>query len=340
MDYFQKLTTDRYRPSTKEGRGIEDEYESNRGRIMHSAAFRRLQKKAQVFSFETNAAVRSRMTHSIEVMQAGRYIARNIVAAIIKKDPNKYTFEFRSAFISAVEMSCLLHDIGNPPFGHFGEAAINEWMKKNLQRLFQLADKEFSGDLGLQGKLFDDLKSFEGNAQGLNLTYSQVASVLKYTRSAYENVKDIDPKYNYLAKKPGYYFSEDKLIKSLKSNLGMQDYCRHPLAYIMEAADDISYCVSDLEDAVEKGIVDFSAIQKNLIESFDEGTPEEELISKLLDISKNVSPHERSILFRVKLADNFVPAVVSCYLTNEQSIFNGDFNRPLLDEETTVEGRI
>lgn len=351
MDYLKKLTIDRPRASTKPDRGLEVEYESNRGRIMHSAAFRRLQKKAQVFSFESNAAVRSRMTHSLEVMQAGRYIARCITKEIIDRNPEneQYDYAFRTAFITAIEMACLLHDIGNPPFGHFGEAAINEWMKNNIGKLYSEADKENSGDMSFQEKLFDDLKNFEGNAQairnihslqGLNLTFTQIASVLKYTRCANERSNNISADFSYLTKKPGFYFSENDLICSIRESLNIDKYCRHPFAYIMEAADDISYCVSDLEDAVEKGIVTFSIIQEELKNAFPKKSEEQKIVEILLSIKESESDYDKSVSFRVNLAEKFVPAVVSNFLKNEQNIYDGNYNHPLLDEKTTPEGAV
>ena len=103
-------------------------FESDRGRIINSAAIRRLQQKTQVFPLERNAAVRSRLTHSLEVQQTGRYIAKEIIETLKAKGGlEKYGLDdFAGAFESLVEMSCLLHDVGNPPFGHFGESAIND----------------------------------------------------------------------------------------------------------------------------------------------------------------------------------------------------------------------
>lgn len=113
-----------------------ESFESDRGRIINSAAIRRLQQKTQVFPLERNAAVRSRLTHSLEVQQVGRYITQLIFKELSEKSKQEYKLTGLERQIeSIVEMSCLMHDVGNPPFGHFGEQAINDWFSKNLLSL-------------------------------------------------------------------------------------------------------------------------------------------------------------------------------------------------------------
>ena len=126
IDYKKRLTLDReFYPS----KDIETTVESDRGRIFSSAAFRRLQKRTQVFALELNASIRSRLTHSLEVSQNARYIARTILDELKKNDLETYGLEdMENAFISTSEMSSLLHDIGNPPFGHFSAVSITKWL--------------------------------------------------------------------------------------------------------------------------------------------------------------------------------------------------------------------
>ena len=194
INYKEKFTLDReFYPS----RDIEITVESDRGRILSSASLRRLQKRTQVFALELNASIRSRLTHSMEVAQNARYIARTILQEL-KKD-NLETFaleEFENAFISTSEMTSLLHDIGNPPFGHFAEETINKWLNINITPLFdkfKIEDEELKN---LKSMLLKDICNYDGNAQAiriitklqrLNLSYFQIISVLKYTRAAYED---------------------------------------------------------------------------------------------------------------------------------------------------------
>lgn len=199
--YSSILTTGRLRASDVKGRTIITESESDRGRVLFCAAFRRLQQKAQVFSMEPNAAVRSRLTHSLEVSQLGRYIADEIgdrLEKVEQIDPVE-----RTALVNFVETACLMHDIGNPPFGHFGEAAIQKWFQDNGADCIQRAVALKKGTLGSgDPRLIDalaDFKEFDGNPQGLrivarlqwntdeyglNLTRSTLASFLKYVRCA------------------------------------------------------------------------------------------------------------------------------------------------------------
>lgn len=211
IDFKQKISFQR--PFSKPIEAEEEydiirQFESDRGRIVNSAAIRRLQQKTQVFPLERNAAVRSRLTHSMEVQQVGRHIAKEIL--------NRFKQEKRidalglskllDPFESIVEMACLMHDIGNPPFGHFGESAINDWFRQRLDpascgsepgshdrclvEVLRLHEGE--SDLNrLRSRIRHDLSHFEGNAQAirlvytllkLNLTYAQVGCILKYTR--------------------------------------------------------------------------------------------------------------------------------------------------------------
>ena len=239
---------------------IVDQLESDRGRIINSAAVRRLQQKTQVFPLERNAAVRSRLTHSLEVQQTGRFIVRTLYKQLGERAGEFGLDGLERPLESLVEMTCLMHDIGNPPFGHFGEFAIGQWFNANLESLFDAAVPAGQGDASLRGRMLADLKQFEGNAQAirlvvslsrLNLTYTQTAGLLKYVRAAYAPRPDKGAPGAYLHKKPGFYLSEEPFVADLRQALGLRPGTRHPVAYIMEAADDIAYCLADIEDSVE-----------------------------------------------------------------------------------------
>jgi dGTPase len=266
IDFKTKFNFQRPFSSPIEARDEYDvvrQFESDRGRIINSAAIRRLQQKTQVFPLEKNAAVRSRLTHSMEVQQVGRHIAKEVLHRLRRQgklDTYGLT-DVTDPFESVVEMACLMHDIGNPPFGHFGESAINNWFGKRMDtascgREYQVTDactiaclrleKSAEPLNELRSKIRYDLSNFEGNAQAirlvftllkLNLTYSQTACILKYTRPAYSTEKL--PSHDYLMKKPGFYLAEEPFIRRLRSELGLGEFNRFPLTYIMEAADDI-----------------------------------------------------------------------------------------------------
>lgn len=339
---------------------LENQLESDRGRIINSAAVRRLQQKTQVFPLERNAAVRSRLTHSLEVQQTGRFITRKIYEKLGQRAEQFGLQGLNRAFETLVEMSCLMHDIGNPPFGHFGEAAISRWFESNLSELTPFS--EISEGEAFKQELASELCSFEGNAQAirlisrlqkLNLTYVQVASVFKYTRRATEGKPQSDEPLSYLKKKPGYYFSESSFVGQMQTSLGMEAGCRHPLAYVMEAADDISYCLADLEDAVDKGIIGYGALadrlksafaqvrptdhQKDRFFNFGETKSFDQLVDEALEKAEReeINPeHEFFVWLRVKLIHPLVNHAAQAFIDNIEDVYRGCLNRALLEDQS------
>lgn len=335
--------------------------ESDRGRIINSAALRRLQQKTQVFPLERNAAVRSRLTHSLEVQQNGRFITQKIISKIHEQGlsdllfylEDKQSKSLAEPLISIVEMACLMHDIGNPPFGHFGEAAINDWFKRFLDS-HTLNDKQCD----TTQSLIHDLCHFEGNAQairivhslsGLNLTYCQIASILKYTRCATQPKANANTDLSYLQKKVGYYFSEKNLIENIWQSLDIPYGNRHFAAYIMEAADDIAYCLADIEDAVEKGILTIESLKSYLIEEYETQLKQFNLYSpnaadymklqcekaykKAKDNPTNFA-NEFFIWLRVGLIHPLVDHASSRFIDNFNEIYAGNFNQALLEDKS------
>lgn len=270
--YERLLAAVRLRASRVAGRSLEEEADADRGRVLFSAPFRRLQNKAQVFSLETNAAVRSRLTHSIEVSSIGRLVALQAIKALSSVSSSKLE-ELGIAgrerpLITFVETACFLHDIGNPPFGHFGELAISKWFHDHEA---DLRPKTIAGKVEKEwNRNFDDFSSFDGNPQGLrivtrlqpsqagdlhglNLTLPTLAAIIKYPWPCTEIGDELSP-WGSKKKKGGFFATELDLVVKLRTELGMREGTRHPLVYLMEAADDIAYCVSDIEDSVDKGL--------------------------------------------------------------------------------------
>ena len=347
MNYSKKLTSLRPKPTNKPTRSLLTETESDRGRIIQSAAIRRLQQKTQVYPLETNAAVRSRLTHSLEVQQTGRFLAQTI----LNKFANSHQLAAvglegnETVFTNIVEMSCLMHDVGNPPFGHFGEAAISNWIKTKAEICHHLA-------VGTPSKLFTDtllpdLIVFEGNAQGLrvihqlqnlNLTHSQLAALMKYTRPPYQSKPAKTAKDYYRKKKPGYYYSEAQLVKDIQSSLGIDEGCRFPLVYIMEAADDISYCIADLEDAVDKGILSYRDLKYYLQSVWTEyaGNGNHYLTNIINQASSQSKqePHRFIVKLRTRLVSDLVEYAADRYLLQHQAVFDGSLDEPLIDGDS------
>lgn len=282
--YELLLRADRFRTSGSAGRliwSLKEEADTDRARAIFIAPFRRLQNKAQVFSLETNASVRSRLTHSLEVSSIGRFIAQEALNELAADSAYLGLAGRELPFITFVETACLLHDLGNPPFGHFGEFAISDWF---LQWEKELAPKlQSPAALELWKRHFADFLLFDGNPQGfrictklqlsslndlaglsgLNLTATTLAAMLKYpwTSDRIETARIGQE----AAKKAGYFGTEDEVARWIFRLFGLAKDSRHPLVYLVEAADDIAYCISDIEDGIEKGIVSTSSFGQFLL---------------------------------------------------------------------------
>ncbi|MFT7110441.1 MULTISPECIES: dGTPase [unclassified Pseudoalteromonas] len=358
------------RPKSEQS-SLASSLESDRGRIINSAALRRLQQKTQVFPLERNAAVRSRLTHSLEVQQNGRFISKTIIKLlkenslgdILNYEENGIIESLAEPLVTLVEMACLMHDIGNPAFGHFGEAAINDWFTKYLlnHKDYGHLAKTFCENeqftlIKLEEKLLFDLCNFEGNAQAiriihnlsaLNLTYSQTASILKYTRCATEVRPESTDSRSYLKKKVGYYYSEQDFVMELYGKLQIKVGNRHIASYIMEAADDIAYCLADMEDAVEKGFIKVEVLKDLLIKEYssiidgykltsqqDETFMEkkcEYAYKKAIENPTNLE-NEFFIWLRVGLIHPLVNHASTRFVDNLNEIYNGSFNQSLLED--------
>lgn len=240
------ISEKRLRDSTLGNRGLLIASESDKGRVINSAAFRRLQQKAQVFPLEPNAAVRTRLTHSIEVSQIGRHIAQKVVE-VLGGDGGNY--DRLTAFVNTVETACLLHDIGNPPFGHLGESAVQEWFK---------GQKQMS---------LPDMSAFDGNPQGFrlasflagadsygfNLTCSLLLSVVKYPWCIQRRPED---------QKIGIFSADYKNYEKACEYVGWESGKKFPLVLLMDIADEIAYSMSDLEDGLEKKIINHDDLRR------------------------------------------------------------------------------
>lgn len=347
MNYLRKLTCQRPRLTSADvQRDLVTETESNRGRIIQSAATRRLQQKTQVYPLESNAAVRSRLTHSLEVQQTGRFLALTILERW-KQSGELETLGLEGqelAFTNLVEMACLMHDVGNPPFGHFGEAAISRWMEQHARVCHDQSLQRTSPESSLfKTTLLPDLCVFEGNAQGLriihhlqdlNLTYSQMAALIKYTRTPYMPVPADSEPDHYRKKKPGFYYSESTLVRQMQQHLHIEEGCRFPLVYIMEAADDIAYCIADLEDALDKGILTLKELQFWLNQVWNEFTTNNPYLPDIMQSAANRAgnnEHEFIVRLRTRLVRDLVDYAANRYINQHEAVFAGTLDEPLIE---------
>ena len=280
MNWEQLLSTKRSRGSSNKNKYLKNtdlrsEFEKDYHRIIGSASFRRLQDKTQVFPLDKSDFIRTRLTHSLEVSSFAKSLGQNIGENILlyKKDTG-FTPRMKEDICSILQCAGLIHDIGNPPFGHFGELAIREWFERNLPVL------KFHGkpiDQMLTERMREDLYHFEGNAQalrlvsklhflvdehGMNLTYALLNTIVKYPVASDE----IDPKSgNIKDKKLGYYLADAEIFREIQEATGTNGR-RHPLTFILEAADDIAYKTADIEDAFIKAFISYQKLLEELTE--------------------------------------------------------------------------
>lgn len=276
MNWEKLLSTKRHREvagATKMKEDLRSEFEKDYHRIIGSASFRRLQDKTQVFPLDKSDFIRTRLTHSLEVSSYGKSLGQNIGEYILTyiKDPG-FTWKYKEEMCHILECAGLIHDIGNPPFGHFGECIIRDWFKKNLPTMMYNGKNVESM---LSEQMREDFYHFEGNAQalrlvtklhylvdenGMNLTYALLNTIVKYpvpsTRidKTTGNIKD---------KKMGYYLADRDIYEMVTKETGTEGK-RHPLTFILEAADDIAYKTADIEDGFVKGFISYHQLKEEL----------------------------------------------------------------------------
>jgi dGTPase len=324
MEWDRLLSRDRlgkendisqYRPGRSE-------FDSDVGRIVFSGAFRRLGRKTQVHPLAPNDHVHTRLTHSMEVAHVGRALGKELGQRISGDLPKGYTPEDLGTIVHA---ACLAHDLGNPPFGHGGEEGMIHWFETNGPSLFNR----------LSSDLKRDLIAVEGNAQGfriisqtenhlfdggLQLTYATLGAFHKYPWTSRKGEK-----------KFGSFLSEENLLNRVGERLGLVptgsfSWCRHPLAHLVEAADDICYSIIDLEDAVELKILSFEQVVEFFLESFD-GTEKEKIKSEF------VPGHTRVSLARLRghVFDKAIATAIGAYVDAYPEIMIGRYDGNIFD---------
>ncbi|TCJ94794.1 dGTPase [Volucribacter psittacicida] len=261
-----------------ENRGSKEfAFDSDYKRIVTSPAFRRLQDKTQVFPLERHDFVHTRLTHSIEVAMLARELATNIIQ-YYKGEDAPILNERKEDICRILECASLLHDIGNPPFGHFGEDIIRHWFASHLAPMLQQKMLENINIEYFLAHYLSDFIEFDGNAQalriitklhnfsgdpGMHLTAATINTMIKYTRSSTEAYDKQNAKL--VEKKMGYFQAEQKIFEKVTALTGVEK-ARHPLTFILEAADDIAYLTADIEDALKKELFSFDFFKQKLTE--------------------------------------------------------------------------
>lgn len=327
--------------------GTEDKYLFDDGRsqfqrdfdrVVFCSAFRRLQDKTQVFPLPESDFVHTRLTHSLEVSCVGRSLGNIAGKVIIERHPELKRNFFNYNFGEIVSAACLAHDIGNPPFGHSGEDAISEYFLDGN-------GKEFCDKIQ-DSKKRNDLEMFEGNAQGfriitrlqnpnlpggLRLTCATLASFTKYPKeSVIPKTIDTTRVKNKIYKKFGFFQSEVDIFNIIAEETGLKKrvnddniiwWCRHPLTFLVEAADDICYRIMDLEDGFRLGLLSFNdthdllypIIGKEELRNFNER-----------------DQNDKIGYLRAKVINSLIKEITAVFLDEEEKIMNGSFESDLL----------
>lgn len=305
------------------------EFEVDYDRIIFSAPFRNLQDKTQVFPLPDQAFVHTRLTHSLEVSSVGRSLGKAVGEYLLAKYPQLANSDISSFEIGAVvAAAALTHDIGNPPFGHAGEEAISDFFK------FHIQGKRWKSHV--RTEQWTDLCNFEGNAQGfrmlvskqfgLKLTYATLAAFSKYPRPSMIAQRDIARRSQ---KKYGFFINQQADFEQMGAVLGMEKsspecWYRHPLAFLVEAADDICYSIIDLEDGCTLGLVSFEETVELL----------KPILKEKFDPKKLQEPRTKTQnlgALRALAIGTLIQECVEVFIKYEESMCKGNFDKALTD---------
>lgn len=337
MNWEQLLSLKRFGDTEKRPRISQDEtrlgFDVDFDRIIFSSEFRSLQDKTQVIPLSETDFVHTRLTHSLEVSVVGRTLGRRVGKVLLERYPNLvdlgYTFNDFGAIVAAASV---MHDIGNPPFGHSGEKAIGEYFKSANGAKYkdQLSAKEYQDLIDFEGNAngFKILtESREGISGGLRLSYATLGAFLKYPKESLPK----KPSNHIVDKKYGFFQSEKEAFLEVVADLGMKEkstenysFFRHPLAYLVEAADDICYTIIDFEDGINLGLIEEEFALEYLIK----------LVKDTIDTKKYHSlqhKKDRVSYLRALSIGVLINEAVDIFLANEDKILAGDFERSLLD---------
>lgn len=244
---------------------VRNAFEADYDRIVGSSSVRRLQDKAQVYPLQQNDVVRTRLTHSLEVSGMARSLGKAVGYAINRGKDNSFQHEEIEKLACLLQVSGLIHDLGNPPFGHYGETVIGRW----FENWFSSNSILSAQNIVLAEQQQNDFRYFDGNVQnlrivsklqtlndehGANFTFATLGTIMKYPWSSIARPQKSD---GTQYKKFGYFMAEENLANNVRDSLGLADGVRHPATYLLEAADDIIYICDDIEDGAKKGLLDW-----------------------------------------------------------------------------------
>ena len=346
LNWKYLLSEDRIRPSaTSDTVDCRNEFDKDYDRIVYSSSLRRLQDKAQVFPLQENDFPRTRLTHSIEVSALARSFGYSIGTWLLEKKNSSPNYGFCEEkqikkLATMLQTAALVHDLGNPPFGHYGESIIRKWFSKFFNS--ENFDKKKFNSLSEQQK--NDFLYFEGNAQtlrilsklqmlndeyGINFTYGTLATTIKYPWNSCGISSN--------KKKFGYFFSEEKLVEKIFSSTGLNKNIKHPATFLLEAADDIAYLTADIEDGVKKRVVPWNKEYEKIKSELKEKIPEifKKTDKKIDTANEKKIPNNDLVSiqnFKIFTQAYMFNKAISTFKSNYNDIMTGNFKENLLCE--------
>jgi len=340
MNWNTLISTRRYQPGsvpTLFRSHDRSQFQRDYDRLIFSSPFRRLQNKTQVFPLPGNIFVHNRLTHSLEVASVGRSLG-NKIAQFIRQKENLEHPEILEELGTIVSTACLAHDLGNPPFGHSGEEAISYF--------FSEGEGQYLKKL-LTNEEWIDISHFEGNANafrllthsfngrrpgGYTMTFTTLASIVKYPFESKAAIK---------GHKYGFFQSEKEIYRQVAEELGIHkinenplQFARHPLVYLVEAADDICYQIMDIEDSHKLKILSYEETTKILLNFYDKDEDKEDL-KTIARTFKIVTDKNECIAFlRAGIINKLINSCSDIFCQNYKSIMDGTFNGSLIQHLT------
>ena len=317
------------------------EFKRDYDRLIFSAPFRRLQNKTQVFPLPGSVFVHNRLTHSLEVSSVGMSLGDDVAQRIINEKRPELKGTLFEQIGQIVSTACLAHDLGNPPFGHSGEKAIQTFFTEGAGSSLRSQ---------VSAAFWDDITHFEGNANafrllahqfkgrrqgGFVMTYSTLASIVKYPYASSAAGKK---------GKFGFFQSEQESYQRIADEMGIickskpgesLRYARHPLVYLVEAADDICYEIMDLEDAHKLKIISHETISRLFLDFFDE-TTQQRILQRIKD-EQLTDENEQVVYLRACVIGKLENECVNTFVEHEEEILNGTFEGSLIDHITPMQ---
>lgn len=341
MDWNTLLSAHRYHPGSPASlfhSHDRSQFQRDYDRLIFSSPFRRLQNKTQVFPLPGNIFVHNRLTHSLEVASVGRSLGNKIAQFIKQQNVRMDNPELLEEIGTIVSSACLAHDLGNPPFGHSGEEAISYFFSEGEGMYFKklLSDEEWA-----------DLSHFEGNANafrllthsfngrrpgGYTMTYTTLASIVKYPFESKASAKG----YKY-----GFFQSEKEIFQQVAEELDIRrisenplQYVRHPLVFLVEAADDICYQIMDIEDSHKMRILSYDETTSILENFYDKNEDKEDLKIIARTFKVVTDKNERIAFLRAGIINKLINACADIFCQNYETIMTGEFKGSLIKNLT------